>query len=68
MREQGTIIKWFDDRGYGFIKPDDVSAEDVFLHQRQIVTGIPREGATVDYSVAARGQRNRPTADDAKVL
>lgn len=31
MRFQGVIVKWFDEKGYGFIKSDDV-AEQIFVH------------------------------------
>lgn len=36
MRRSGTIIKWNDEKGYGFITPDDRS-DDVFLHSRALV-------------------------------
>jgi cold shock protein len=49
----GTV-KWFsNDKGFGFITPDDYS-KDVFVHHTAIVVGGYRslaEGATVSYDV-----------------
>ena len=36
MRRSGTIIKWNDEKAYGFIAPDD-GAGDLFLPPRAIV-------------------------------
>jgi cold shock CspA family protein len=35
MRYQGKIIKWYDDKGFGFIRAA-VDSKDVFLHISQI--------------------------------
>jgi len=51
----GTV-KWFsNDKGFGFIAPDDQS-KDVFVHHTAIVGGGYRtleEGASVSYDVEA---------------
>jgi CspA family cold shock protein len=51
----GTV-KWFsDDKGYGFITPDD-SGKDLFVHHSQIAGDGYRsldEGAKVSYSAEA---------------
>jgi cold shock CspA family protein len=36
---RGTVTKWFDTQGYGFIKPDD-GGRDVFCHQNALDGGV----------------------------
>jgi CspA family cold shock protein len=53
MAQEGTV-KWFsDEKGYGFIRPDDGS-EDVFVHHTGIAGGgfkSLQEGDKVTYEV-----------------
>ena len=49
----GKVARWRDDRGFGFVTPDD-GGDDVFVHQSCIVSSGFRaltEGETVEYSV-----------------
>ncbi len=59
MAQSRGTVKWFnDEKGYGFIEPDDGS-EDVFVHFSGIAGGGFRslqEGEKVSYEVT-RGKR-----------
>ena len=52
-RPYGKVISWFEDRGYGFIQPEDGGAN-VFLHIRKIInsdlSSIPI-GTTLEYDI-----------------
>lgn len=55
-------VKWFDmKKGYGFIKPDDESQADVFVHLNELKkSGIDSlsQGDNVKYTIYA-SQKNR---------
>jgi cold shock CspA family protein len=67
---RGVIVDWFEDRGFGFIRPDQktLTPGDVFLHHRHIKSGLPRSGATVEFEVTITGERQRPSANNAVIL
>lgn len=53
MRDQGRLVEWFDDQGYGFIQPDDLSKQRVFLHIKDFAQRGPRPiiGCALDYVI-----------------
>jgi len=59
MAQEGTVKWFYEEKGYGFISPDDGS-EDIFLHYFGIEgSGFRslKEGERVTYEVTARGTR-----------
>lgn len=58
----GQIVRWNDDKGFGFIRPDSGSV-DVFLHITALPSGQqPRIGTRVLYSVGDDPQGRGPRA------
>ena len=66
---QGTV-KWFsDEKGFGFITPDDDSGKDLFVHHTAIQANGFRslsEGTKVEYD-AEQGQKG-PQAQNVRPL
>ena len=62
MRYTGTITKWQDARGFGFITPAE-GGESVFVHISAFSRGLPRPvgGEKVTYDLTA-DERGRPRA------
>ncbi len=58
MRDQGRLVEWFDDKGYGFIQPNDASKDRVFLHIKDFAQKGPRPivGCALEYVVQLDGQ------------
>lgn len=63
---KGTVKKWLDLRGYGFIKPEG-GGKDVFCHCRDI-PGVYdlKTGETVEFNVEK--SEKGPRATDVKIL
>lgn len=48
---KGTVQRWLDGRGYGFIKPDE-GEEDIFVHHSELRGAYAlREGQRVEFDV-----------------
>ncbi len=58
MRDQGRLVEWLDDKGYGFIQPNDESRGRVFLHIKDFAQKGPRPivGCALEYVVQLDGQ------------
>ena len=57
MRDQGRLVEWFDDKGYGFIQPNDETKDRVFLHIKDFAQKGPRPlvGCALEYVVQLDG-------------
>lgn len=54
----GTIVRFMDGKGFGFIKTEE-SADDIFFHHSEFKDGEPREGQSVEFEIeqSDRGPR-----------
>ena len=60
----GTAKRWNDDKGFGFIKPDDGS-EDIFCHRTSIMDGdCLVEGARLAYTKGWDDRKNKERAEN----
>ncbi|QIO04690.1 DUF1294 domain-containing protein [Acinetobacter shaoyimingii] len=58
MRDQGRLVDWNDEKGFGFIQPNDSSKDRVFLHIKSFARPGPRPiiGCALEYVVQLDAQ------------
>jgi CspA family cold shock protein len=65
---QGVVVGFKDDRGFGFIRPDD-GGGDVFVHVRDIANADKlNRGQRVSFEIVADDRRGKPRADRVRVI
>ncbi|KAH8059279.1 hypothetical protein JL721_9377 [Aureococcus anophagefferens] len=65
-KSRGTALRW-NERGFGFIKPDD-GGDDLFCHLSQILDGNAlREGSSVEYMKVFDERRGKDRAEQRHV-
>jgi uncharacterized membrane protein YsdA (DUF1294 family)/cold shock CspA family protein len=66
--ETGKLVRWDDDKGYGFIQPKD-GGDDLFLHMKDLphTQRRPRENDLIAYNVST-DPKGRPRAIHAKIV
>mmetsp|Transcript_62395 Transcript_62395/g.120211 ORF Transcript_62395/g.120211 Transcript_62395/m.120211 type:complete len:129 (+) Transcript_62395:87-473(+) len=66
----GTALRWRDDRGFGFIKPDD-GGDDIFVHRNSLGEGRDQrleEGDRVEYEECFDDRKGKTNAENVVVL
>jgi uncharacterized membrane protein YsdA (DUF1294 family)/cold shock CspA family protein len=67
-KETGKLVRWDDDKGYGFIQPKE-GGDDLFLHIKDLshTQRRPRENDIISFE-ATTDEKNRPKAVKAKII
>jgi CspA family cold shock protein len=67
----GRIAKFFEDKGYGFIRPD-AGGPDVFFHMKGVARlgwgTMPREEARVEFDIVTDRVNGRIRAENVRLL
>jgi CspA family cold shock protein len=64
----GVCTGWKEERGFGFIRPDEGGA-DVFVHRRNIANSLMlRQGQRVTFEIVDDARSGKPRADRVRVL
>jgi CspA family cold shock protein len=64
----GTIRRYFEERGFGFIRPDQ-GGKDIFVHIRALTQGNTlHEGDHVEFEMGRDERLNKDRAENVRVI
>ncbi|KQV42793.1 MULTISPECIES: cold-shock protein [unclassified Rhizobium] len=64
----GTVKFFNQDKGFGFITPDD-GGQDVFVHISAVLSGGPlKDGAKVSYDIGQDRKTGKSKAEDVRAI
>mmetsp|Transcript_15827 Transcript_15827/g.27424 ORF Transcript_15827/g.27424 Transcript_15827/m.27424 type:complete len:119 (+) Transcript_15827:7-363(+) len=69
-RQAGNLKKWFEEKGFGFIKCDDAASGDIFVHFSQVRNGSKEdlnEGMRLSFDVAPDERSGRVKATNVMI-
>lgn len=65
---KGICVGWMEDRGFGFIRPDEGGA-DIFVHARAISNrDVLKQGDRVTFDSIFDDRRGKPQAQNVRVI
>eukprot|EP00754_Rhynchopus_humris_P011963 Rhum_TRINITY_DN14261_c22_g1::Rhum_TRINITY_DN14261_c22_g1_i1::g.77754::m.77754 len=71
-RQKGSLRKWFDEKGYGFIVPEKSSKDEIFVNIRSITASClnarPTGGETVEFTITYDEAKGKPRASDVHII
>ncbi len=66
---EGTVVGWDEARGFGFIRPSEGGAADIFVHRRDIMNAIMlKQGLKVSFDIEMDERRGKLHAVNARVI
>jgi len=63
----GIVQYWSEEKGYGFIRSEEIKAPHTFVHCKSVKYGDLAKGVRVEYELGVDRQ-SRPCAVDVRVL
>lgn len=68
MRVRATIVTWFEDRRYGFAKPEAAGTQDIFIGANHFIGGSPYVGARIECDIVENEEKRNSRGSNIRVL